>query len=265
MQSGFVNGEYVSGEFIEAGVSKKIHGEAEEQADVEQSEGCLSSNWRVKSKPQNYGYMDKKRFFNQYKSTPQDRWFTGNGKLKDLSSGVYQDAKVAARHLKFCPGNNCLTYLPLYNFASNNNMSDGLDVYCIDCNLKKKEEKRQLRNERAMSIQRGDKYNGFAKSKKAPFCMMPENREAVERRQMREAEKLIQEAVSTAERRFKTKIHLTPPQILNVIFQNQKKRCQVTDRPMTLECFVDHHQPTFNVRENADGKKVMEILCSEVD
>lgn len=267
MQSGFVNGQYISGEFIEADVDNSLHKQSDEQGDIEESEGCLSANWRVR--PKRTTVIDRKKFFNQYKTGRDDKWFTGNGKLRGIASGMYKNAKVAARHLKFCPGNQCLTYLPLYNFATNMNMSDGLDVYCIECNLKKREEKRASRSSTPVDqkYQKLDNFYMYMKSRGDGMCDNTGNRiqqETLRQCQIREAEKHIKIAVGIAERRFKTTIKLTPRQILDVIFNQQQNKCEVTDNPLTLECFLDHHLLTFNIRTTTENKKVLEILCSDV-
>ena len=96
-----------------------IHEEyIDEGAEDENFDSSSCNNWRERS--------------NATSSRPDfSRFFTSD----------WRNARVAAKHLKFCPGEECKNWPPLQNFGANVNMNDGLDVYCIRCNQNKREQR----------------------------------------------------------------------------------------------------------------------------
>lgn len=61
--------------------------------------------------------------------------------------------------MKYCPGLTCCKYLPLNQFCANSNMTDGLDIYCLKCNKRKKAEIRKQRFQQ--SVKGGKKMTNY--------------------------------------------------------------------------------------------------------
>lgn len=163
-------------------------------------------------------------------------------------------AKLAAKHLKFCPGETCKEWLPLHNFGSNYNMEDGLDIYCVSCNINHRDDKRGRRNTIAKKIQPVDKYVTFKQERESSL---------LNETQMREVEKRIRQAALEARGRFKREIPIKTSEIYKTIFENDAYMCEATNEPMTPKCFLDHHSITFEIRLNATNKKVVDVICSD--
>ena len=162
----------------------------------------------------------------------------------------WRNAKVAAKHLKFCPGDSCRVWLPLYHFGSNFNMEDGLDIYCLVCNNTRREEKKGRRTPKVvvdMFVQFKDAY---------------EKNEYNENRD-REVEKRIEMAAIMAKGRFKREIPVDAKDVMKRLFDSNKYVCDVTGKSLTPKCFLDHHSITFEVRRNANNKKVLDVICSD--
>lgn len=211
----------------------------------------------------------------------------------------WRQAKVAARHLKFCPGEQCGVWLPLHCFGTNCNMEDGLDIYCIDCNVRRREEMNQKRKrayarasraedgpsqshahenthtEKAVQANKGwrhqlvlDKYELFrdAHEKAHPAPALDPQEEA-ERARMREIKKRVLEAHAAAQKRFRVAVQVDPTEVSRRLFMRKKFVCTVTGEKLTPECFLDHHSITFELRdaedENKQVRQVMDIICSD--
>ena len=212
----------------------------------------------------------------------------------------WRNAKVAAKHLKFCPGDNCRVWLPLYHFGSNFNMEDGLDIYCISCNHHKREEKRGKRvkspqvltshqfeprvtassssssssssgaassSSSSSALSSSSKY-GVVTEKVDKFVQFQEEQEnspGIQENRTREVEKRISMAAIEAKGRFKREIKVDPEEVCKRLFQRGKYTCDITNEPLTPKCFLSHHSITFEVRESKkhDGKKVIDVICSD--
>lgn len=163
-------------------------------------------------------------------------------------------AKLAAKHLKFCPGETCKEWLPLQNFGSNFNMEDGLDIYCVSCNANHRDDKRGRRNSALKKVVSIDKYTTFKKEHEDGI---------LNETQMREVEKRIRLAAIEARGRFKREIPIKTSEIYRLIFEDDAYVCEVTNEPMTAKCFLDHHSITFEIRTNETNKKVVDVICSD--
>ena len=130
-------------------------------------------------------------------------------------------------------------------------MEDGLDIYCINCNNAKREEKRGKRHVPGVIV---DKF--------VQFKEMYDNDEYNESR-TREVQKRIELALVEAKGRFKRELPVDPEEVCRRIFLGGKYVCNVTNKPLTPKCFLDHHSITFEVRTNASNKKVMDVICSD--
>lgn len=170
----------------------------------------------------------------------------------ETNNQEWKNARVAAKHLKFCPGERCKTYLPLYEFGSNWNMEDNFDIYCIKCNQMKRVEKQSKRKSSEVVH---DSFKVFKQMKTSQL--------ESEENKMREVFKRIDLASVEAKGRFKREIPADPEEICKKLFGSRKYTCNVTKEPLTPECFLEHHSITFEVRERADKKKVLDIICSD--
>lgn len=176
----------------------------------------------------------------------------------------WRGAKMAAKHLKFCPGENCKSWLPLYNFAANWNMSDKLDVYCIQCNLNKRNERNKMfkpnfQKKTRKDYLQVDKYELFNKaySKNSP----PVDPKILKDRAVaREMCKRIDNAAKSAMCRYKKKFKYDSNEIERKLFQGGKYICNITGQVLTRECFLEHHQLTFEYKKE---NKKMDVICSQ--
>ena len=164
----------------------------------------------------------------------------------------WRTSKVAAKHLKYCPGDNCRVWLQLHHFATNYNMEDGLDIYCIECNNRKKNEKYEKKKPKVT-----DKF--------VDFCEKYETDERYEVSRRREIYKRIKMAAIEAKGRFKQDININPDEIIEHIFEKNSYKCGIRNEPLTTSCFLDHHQITFEVRLNAKGQRVLDVICSDCE
>lgn len=134
-------------------------------------------------------------------------------------------------------------------------MEDGLDIYCIDCNNRKKNEKYEERKPVKPKIT--DKF--------VDFCEKYETDERFEENRRREIYKRIKMAAIEAKGRFKRDITIDPDEIIEHIFEKNNYTCTVKNERLTTSCFLDHHQITFEVRENQKGQKVLDVICSDCE
>lgn len=212
--------------------------DGEEQDFSKESE---SDDWRKAANEfQNGGMVNRPDF---------SRFFTND----------WRSARIAANHLKFCPGDQCRQWLPLQNFSANVNMSDNLDVYCIQCNQAKRN---QRLNSSKLFQRKGpptDKYEMFKKvykDNKAPLDPEDAKKKAV----FREVCKRIQEAGDLAKKRYNKKFTVDNLEISRKLFQGGRHVCNITGQIMTPDCFLEHHTLVFQL--NKETKKI-EIICSQ--
>jgi hypothetical protein len=173
-------------------------------------------------------------------------------------------AKLAAKHLKFCPGENCKKWLPLHNFGVNWNMSDKLDVYCINCNMNRRNDRNYTFNKnncnsKNTSKLQADKYELFTQAYNKTISPIPP---AIlkEKAVSREMLKRIDDAAKFAMSRYKKKFKYDAIEIERQLFQGGKYICNITGQILTRECFLEHHQLTFQYKK--DNKK-MDVICSQ--
>jgi hypothetical protein len=162
----------------------------------------------------------------------------------------WKNAKIAANMMKFCPGESCREYLPLYHFASNANMVDGLDIYCSSCNAKRREER---------------KYRTMKKVNNAPLPDLFEKSKASTESEdpvFREIHKRINTAIKEAQMRFKKKMPIDPSEISRHLFLTKKVFCKVSGAPLTPACFLDHHSIVFEITPVSGNKCKAEVICS---
>ena len=130
-------------------------------------------------------------------------------------------------------------------------MEDGLDIYCLACNNRKREEKKGKRTDTKMVV---DKFVQFKEAYE---------KDEYNENRTREVQKRIEMAAIEAKGRFKRDIPVDPEDVSNKLFNTNKYMCDVTGKRLTPKCFLDHHSVTFEVRKNANNKKVLDIICSD--
>lgn len=193
-------------------------------------------NWRTSKAPQPSSSL-RNRFRYRYNSRGQ--------RGQDFN---WSDAKRAANHTRFCPGEHCKQWLPLHSFGSNYNMDDGMDIYCLSCNLS-----HRSKRGRRTRIESTDKFSVF----KERF-----EQEVVQETQMREVQKRIRLAAIEARGRFKCDVPVDSAEVAKSIFGSGRFICEITGEPMCPRCFLDHHTVTFELRREG-ASKVLDVICSE--
>jgi hypothetical protein len=219
------------------------------------------------------GAQDEDFLYTKGPSDPEDwrqesRNFKEKEQRPDFSRffvNEWRSAKMAAKHLKFCPGENCKKWLPLYNFAANWNMADKLDVYCITCNLNKRNERNtlfrpnKLKRKKKEEYIQVDKFELFneAYNKNAPPLDLKTLKDIALKREM---VKRIDDAAKFAINRYKKKFKYDSTEIERKLFQGGKYICNITGQILTRECFLEHHQLTFEYKK--ESKKI-DVICSQ--
>lgn len=241
----FVNGDLGFVPLVEKDLG--IHGdyidEGAGEEDIDFSSSAECSDWRKSAEDfRNEGMVNRPDF---------SRFFTND----------WRTARVAAKHLKFCPGDKCRQWLALHNFSANNNMSDKLDVYCIQCNQTKRNERlNRYRIPSKITRERStDKYEMFVKAyreKEPPKSAEHMKEEAI----FREVGKRIEEAADVARKRYRKRFSVEKTEISRKLFQGGKHICNITGQILTPECFLEHHTLTFQL--NKETKRI-EIICSQ--
>lgn len=211
--------------------------EGAEDEDGFDNSRCM--NWRDRSKPGPSVRPDFSRFF----------------------TSDWRNARVAAKHLKFCPGDDCKNWMPLQNFGANVNMNDGLDVYCIKCNQNRREQRyrpaAKFQNRQKKTTDKFELFSSVYKSLEPKF----EDEEKLKKEAVsREINKRIGDAMDYARHRYNRKISADKTEVARKLFQGGKHICNITGQILTQECFLEHHTLTFQLSK--DNKK-MEIVCSQ--
>ena len=151
----------------------------------------------------------------------------------------WKTAKMAAKQLKFCPGESCRQWLPLFQFCENANTPDRLDVYCFTCNRRNRKKKI-------------DKFEAF---------VMRSEDEALGVNVLREVDRRIMIAAKDAQRRYNQKFYVDKVDISRKLFLFKRFICCVTGSVLTPRCFLDHHSLTFQL--SATDKNKIEIVASQ--
>jgi hypothetical protein len=181
----------------------------------------------------------------------------------------WRQAKVAANHLKFCPGDQCRVWLPLHSFGANPNTQTGLDIYCIGCNARRRTERKS--GQRAACpphAMRLDKFEVFAGRYKGETVERTAE-DAAEDAVSREVAKRIASALEDAEKRFNRRIPIEPDEVSRRMFMRKRFVCNVTGQVLDPRCFLDHHSLTLELRQavvpDAKGRNrhVVDIICSD--
>ena len=217
------------------------------------------------------GAEDEDFFHTTAPSDPED-WRSSSRNFKDKNEtqrpdfsrffvNEWRGARMAAKHLKYCPGELCKQWFPLHHFATNYNMSDKLDVYCLSCNQNKRHQRTNTKfsTPRERNPLQPDKYELFNKAfnrNSVPVDAVTMKSNAI----AREMEKRITEAAKLASTRYNKNFNFDPVEIERKLFQGGKNICNITGQILTRECFLDHHALTFEYKRKS---KKIDIICSQ--
>ena len=200
-----------------------------------------------------------------WRKSSEDFKKTGRNARPDFSrffASDWRGAKMAAKHLKFCPGENCKKWLPLHHYAANLNMPDRLDLYCIACNQSKRAERRMKINPKrgpAVVADKFELFNQAYKLQEPPRDTKKIRDEAI----WREVKKRIERAGMDARLRYKRNIPVDSTDISRRLFQGGRFICNITGQVLTPECFLEHHALCLEIKEQDDGQKRMDVICSQ--
>lgn len=173
----------------------------------------------------------------------------------------WKNEKIAAKLVKFCPGETCREHLPLHHFNSNANMADGLDIYCSACNAKRREERKHSRTSGISAITQRKFVNAAPIAdlfEKSVYVKADTDEDPV----FREIHKRISTAVKEAQLRFRKKLPIEPSEISRHLFLGKKVICKVSGAPLTPSCFLDHHSITFEIVPLEKNKCKADVICS---
>lgn len=158
--------------------------------------------------------------------------------------------------MKFCPGECCEVWLPLHQFSVNSNTPDNLDTYCIECNHRKRSDRRRKRNrfQESGTTEIEDAFVLFCRSKDA----FEEERQNARFDAHSRSLTKIDRALVHCRLHLEIDVPFDSSYIHRKLFGERNMICNRTDEPLTESCFVDHHSLSFNKR----GKR-LDIVCSD--
>lgn len=136
---------------------------------------------------------------------------------------------------KVCPGRSCNAQLSLLSFAVNSNMPDGLDVYCVSCNNRRREA-RKTRFDPVV-----DKFELFRN--RMQMIDPPGARNSVMDELHARIDASIADAELTAGRPFK----LDATELSRKLLMRHNFICTLTGCAVTPECFLLHHSFRFDL------------------
>lgn len=151
---------------------------------------------------------------------------------------------------KLCRGELCNCVLPIARFAPNPNMVDGRDLYCIDCNIRKRQEKADRRNDKGYDksiIYDPFEELAFSKYTYKQNPMIVVDNLANKRHSM--ILKTIDSTLQETKMRYKKSIKLKKQEIYERLFTG-KFHCLRENNVLTPECFINHHTLTFVIDNN---------------
>jgi len=157
-------------------------------------------------------------------------------------SSDWKNVQVSANLAKVCPAKGCQRLQPLHQFYSNPNTADKLDVYCMQCNQKR-------RNTRTVKTGGRVFFNQQSPTKKCEEDPVA-----------REVDKRIKDAAEIAHRRYGRHFKVDKEEIYRRLFKRNHVFCYVTGDALTPLCFLEHHTVTFSLSENS---KNIDVICSQ--
>jgi hypothetical protein len=147
------------------------------------------------------------------------------------------DAHQGGSNLKYCPGDECHVWLPVHQFASNSNMRDGMDMYCIECNARRRQEQEERRGRFEGS---GVVIDSFER-----FCCAEDMAVFNDSAQKSAVLGTVNQAILDARIHKGLTVPVSGEVIYAKLFDGRRLMCNITDRALTPSCFLDHHDITF--------------------
>lgn len=172
------------------------------------------------------------------------------------SAGFMHNNRKRIRHvtnsdgtqMKYCPGDSCAVFLPLYQFGANGNMPDGYDTYCIVCNNRRCREKDSKRQQQYWNSLPCILPREYFEWNSAQQQQQQQSRAPVMKRDIMEYLKhATEDACATLG--LET-IPITPEMIYQKLFAGKRLLCEKTGSILTPECFLDHHAVRFTVEND---------------
>lgn len=149
--------------------------------------------------------------------------------------------------MKFCPGDSCRVFIPLFQFANNCNMPDGLDTYCLGCNNRKRKENDFSR----FGFQAGFHLPTAIDDSLSSFPSFQPQRKDFVSVMKRDVLAAIQNSIDqTCELLGWKKMPITADVIYEKLFTGRRWLCERTNQTMTPACFLDHHAIRFMIEDN---------------
>lgn len=156
-----------------------------------------------------------------------------------------------APRTKVCPGRSCNAQLSLLSFAVNSNMPDGLDVYCVSCNNRRREA-RKTRFDPVV-----DKFELF----RSRMGDIPATRNSVMDELHARIDASIADAELTAGRHFK----LDATELSRKLLMRHNFICTLTGCAVTPECFLQHHSFRFDLIDvdiKGTARQAVRVACT---
>ena len=239
------------------------------------NKGAESNNWRTTRNPttrENNDMWSRRsggRFQmvdHQNQKSKQSRkslWSTtphsSSKPIRNASDEKY-DYLYKGSGLKFCPGDYCSLWLPLHQFASNYNMIDNFDTYCVECNQRRRKEhkdrRKRINPKSGCIIDSLEKFRFDMSVNKVNKHTRP----GIKPKVIVMIERILQDAKTNQHLHLDTMVPvpITAETIYTKLFIGQRLFCEITQQPMTPRCFYEHHDITFDLMK---GKR-LDINCS---
>lgn len=162
------------------------------------------------------------------------------------------------KKMKYCPGNRCKLFLPLFQFSYNYNMIDGMDTYCVECNQVKRHEKKEQRRKTQGNTYSIDKFEEFRLKEQynTPygFTDIP----VLKRDVIRKIDEIFDDFKNENPR---LKLPFTSQVIYDKLFNGRRLICTKTGNPLSPSCFMEHHGLSIVI--NDDGER-LDVKCNKV-
>lgn len=202
----------------------------------ESNECSNQNNWRSKE-------------INEPKQITPSLSYFGRGNNFNKYNNRDNQLNINKNSLKYCPGNSCMMWLPVHQFSSNCNMKDGMDMYCIECNIKKRKERDVRRNRN-----KGSKFviDNFEK-----FCFDEQSNIINNSNEKNKILDIIKQNILNSRLQYDMTIPVNEDKIYDKIFNGRRLVCEITGNNMTTQCFLAHHEIQFKQKGT-----MLDIKCT---
>ena len=193
-----------------------------------------SVDWRQgpRPSPMNKGHWKTRHW-------SHNGFHSAGGGLSKMSPNRFRIARPHSAYnnsnMKFCSGHHCKVWLPVHQFADNNNTHDGLDMYCFECNNRRRMEQAEKRTRGVGAVM--DSFERFCCTEDmAAFSDSPQKSAVLG---------AVNQAILDARLHKGLDVPVEANVIYAKLFDGRRLRCNVTGRELTEECFLDHHRVVF--------------------